>query len=72
MRTVRLPKDVYPGEEVDAAIKVYEAYGTLGQEEDEGHWVVTVEASSPAREKRLEGELANYALGLTIRNRSGS
>ena len=67
MRTLRFPKAVYPGEQVDAAIKVYERFGTLGQSEEEGHWVVTIEASSPGRERKLEGELANYALGLTIR-----
>jgi len=32
-------------------------------------WVVTVESSSDARVRRLAGEIANYALGLTIRGR---
>ena len=67
MRTVRFPKAVYPGEQIDAALAVYERFGTFERDEDDTHWVVKIEASSEGRARKLEGELCNYALGLTIR-----
>ncbi len=70
MREVRFAKALYVGEQVDAAVKVYAPYGTLTTSEDTDHWVVAIEAGSAARERRLEGELGNYALGLTIRHQA--
>lgn len=68
MRTLRFPKAVYPGEQVDAAVKVYERFGTFERADEDTHWRIDVSASTPEREKRLEGELGNYALGLVVRN----
>lgn len=69
MRELRFAKDLYEGTQVDAAVKVFERFGELGTTEADDAWVVTVEASSDARVRRLAGEIANYALGLTIRGR---
>lgn len=66
MRTLRFPKAVYPGEQVDAAVKVYERFGTFERADEDTHWRIDVSASTPEREKRLEGELGNYALGLVV------
>lgn len=66
MRTIRFPKAVYPGEQVDAAVKVYERFGTFERADEDTHWRIDVSASTPEREKRLEGELGNYALGLAV------
>ncbi|MFK8003929.1 MAG: HxsD-like protein [Polyangiales bacterium] len=68
MRTLRFPKAVYPGEQVDAAVKVYERFGTFERADEDTHWRIDVSASTPEREKRLEGELGNYALGLVVRH----
>ena len=68
MRTLRFPKAVYPGEQVDAAVKVYERFGTFERADEGSHWRIDVSASTPERERRLEGELGNYALGLVVRN----
>ena len=68
MRTLRFPKAVYPGEQVDTAVKVYERFGTFERADEETHWRIDVSASTPERERRLEGELGNYALGLVVRN----
>ena len=69
MRELRFAKDLYEGTQVDAAVKVFERFGDLKTAEADDAWVVTVEASSDARVRRLAGEIANYALGLTIRGR---
>ncbi|MFT5352889.1 MAG: hypothetical protein ACI9KE_000086 [Polyangiales bacterium] len=68
MRTLRFPKAVYPGEQVDAAVQVYERFGTFERADEDTHWRIDVSASTPEREKRLEGELGNYALGLAVRH----
>ncbi len=70
MTELRFPKSVYPGEQVDEALKLYERFGTFERSEEDGAWIVHVTASTPARERRLSGELGNYALGLVIEKRS--
>ncbi|HJK89487.1 MAG TPA: HxsD-like protein [Polyangiaceae bacterium LLY-WYZ-15_(1-7)] len=69
MRELRFPKEVYPGAHVDAAMKVYARFGEFEREESETHWVVRITSGSRAKERRLAGELGNYALGLTIQGR---
>lgn len=66
MRTLRFRKDLYPGEHVDQALKLFERYGTIERAEEDDAWVVRIEASSRAKARRLAGEIANYALGLTV------
>lgn len=67
--TLRFPKEVYPGELVDQASKVYAKFGGIELESEEDAWLVHVSASSAARLSRLMGEIGNYALGLTIEQR---
>jgi hypothetical protein len=62
---LRLHRTLYRGIAVDQAIKVYGAYATFEQLEEGDSWVVRVTSTSPARERRVAKELANYALGLT-------
>ena len=69
MRELRFAKDLYEGTQVDAAVKVFERFGRLTTAADDDAWIVRVEAPSDARVRRLSGEIANYALGLTIRGR---
>jgi hypothetical protein len=66
---LRLHRDLYLGEAVDQAIGVYAPHGDLSRREDPSHWVVEITARSPERERRIAGELANYALGLTTQGR---
>jgi hypothetical protein len=66
---LRLHRDLYEGNAVDGALKVYAPHATLEQAEAPAHWIVRVTARSPERERRVAGELANYALGLTMRGR---
>lgn len=67
MRELRFAKMVYLGEDIDAALGVYERFGKLEREDDATHWIVRVSAASPAKERTLAGELCNYALGLGMR-----
>jgi hypothetical protein len=69
MTELRFHRDVYLGEAVDSAIKVYQRFATFEREEDGEHWVVRITAARPEREKKIAHELGNYALGLTIRDR---
>ena len=69
MRELRFAKNLYQGSQVDAALKVFERFGDLERAEEEGAWIVRISASTEGRERRLAGEIGNYALGLTIRHR---
>lgn len=69
MRELRLHRELYRGEAVDAAAKVYAPYARIELTEEPTHWVVRVSAASPARETRVARELANHALGATVRER---
>lgn len=68
MRELRFHRDLYRGESVDAAIQVYARHARITTAEDEAYWIVRVEAGSNARERRIGDEMANYALGLTVRD----
>lgn len=72
MTELRLHRDLYDGASIDAAFKVYQPYGELELAEEPSHWLVKVTGKSPGRERRLGRELANYALGLTIKGRKAS
>lgn len=69
MRELRFHRDLYRGEDVDAALKVYARFADFERAEADDAWVVRVRARGAARERAVAGELANYALGLTIRGR---
>jgi hypothetical protein len=65
---LRFHRDLYRGESVDAAAKALVPYATAIDRAEEGaHWVLRVTAATPERERRVAGEIANRALGLTVR-----
>lgn len=69
MRELRFHRELYRGEAVDAAAKVYAPYARIELAEEPTHWLVRVSAKSPAREAQVARELANHALGATVRER---
>ncbi len=72
MIEVRLHRGLYPAAAVDEAVKVYGPHATLERCDEAEHWGVRVTApAGSSRERRVAGELANYALGLTARDRTG-
>ena len=67
MTELRLHRRLYRGTAVDEAVKVYAAYAKFELVEEPDYWTVRIEAKSPERERKVRGELANYALGATIK-----
>ena len=72
MIELRLHTEIYGEPGIDTAVDRYRAYATLERLEEPGYRVVRVTASSPSRERRVAGELANCALGLTVAAKRGS
>ena len=72
VRTLRFHVDMYGGPALDEAVAVYAPFADLVRGEEPPHWVVTVSSVDEARERRIAGELANYALGLTVKQRSAA
>ena len=79
MIELRLHRDLYRGEAVDQAMKTYGAFavievsagapaptGEASDARDADYVRVRVTAASPARERKVAGEVANCALGLTV------
>jgi hypothetical protein len=66
---LRFHRGIYRGTAVDEAVKVFASYATFDLAEETDHWVVRVRGANANRERRVAGELANYALGLTIKAR---
>lgn len=67
MKELRFHRTLYPGEAVDAAIRTLAPWAEITQEASPTHWIVRITARSPAAERRVAGELSNFALGLTVR-----
>lgn len=72
MTELRFHRELYLGTAIDEAMKVFAAYAQFEQAEEPKHWIVRVTAPDAAREKRIARELANYALGLTIKSNEAS
>lgn len=70
MRVVRFQRELYRGEAVDQALGVFAEHGTFARREEPAHWVVEITSRTPERERKIAGELANYALGLTVKERA--
>ncbi len=69
MRELRFDKKIYVGEAVDEAVKALSGHGEFKLVEEDDAWVVEVTAKNAKFERRVAGELGNFALGLTIRSR---
>lgn len=61
--------DLYDGNAIDKAVKVYEAYGSFELEKSSEAFIVRVTAKGGINENMLADELGNYALGTTIETR---
>ena len=67
MRECRFHRDIYDAKAVDGAVEVYARFAVITAADEGEHRVVRVSAKTPARERKIALELANYALGLTRR-----
>lgn len=66
MIDLRLRRELYRSAAVDEAVGVYGSYATIERVDDADYWAVRVTGSSVERERQVAGELANFALGLTV------
>jgi hypothetical protein len=72
MTELRFHRDLYRGESIDAAASALAAYATaIDRAEEPAHWVLRITATTPERERRIAGEIANRALGITVRGGAG-
>jgi hypothetical protein len=65
VRECRLHRDLYDARVVEGAVAVYARFAEITVRDEAHHRVVSVSAKTPARERKIALELANYALGLT-------
>lgn len=66
MIELRLHRELYAGTAIDSALGRFAGVARFVRREDGPVFVVEVHAATPARERTVAGELANFALGLTI------
>ncbi len=71
MTELRLHRSLYASAAVEQAVATFAAHGTLERADDATHFVVKVTSKSDERARRIAHELGNWALGLTVRSRSG-
>lgn len=69
MTELSFNRELYQGTAVDEAVKVFAGFATFELAEAPRHFIVRVSAATPERERQVAGELSNYALGLTVKNR---
>jgi hypothetical protein len=70
MIELRFSRAIYDGAAIDSALHTFDAHARFERSEDDSHFVVSVLAHDPSKERRIAGELGNYALGLTVRTLS--
>jgi len=69
MTELRFHRHVYRGTAVDEAVKSFGSFAEFDLVEEADYWVVRLTARDPARERKIAGELGNWALGLTVQKR---
>jgi hypothetical protein len=66
---LRFSRALYAGPSVEEAVKAFAGFAEFTLADEPAHWVVKVVAGAEPREQKVARELANHALGLTIRAR---
>ncbi len=69
MTELRFHRDLYRQAAVDKAVEALASYATFSRADEATHFVVKIEAATPVRERRVAGEVSNFALGLTVNQR---
>jgi hypothetical protein len=66
---LRFHRDLYREAAVEKAVASLASYATFERADEATHFVVRITAASPVRERRIAGEVSNFALGLTVNDR---
>ena len=69
MTQLKFHRQIYRGTAVDEAVKRFAAFAEFQLREEPDYWIVQLSAREPAKEKKIAGELGNWALGLTVQKR---
>jgi hypothetical protein len=69
MTQLKFHRQMYRGTAVDEAVKRFGAFAEFSLAEEPDYWVVQLTARDADREKKIAGELGNWALGLTVQKR---
>jgi hypothetical protein len=72
MTRLSFDRSLYSGPCIDEAVKTFAGHAAFQLTEESAAWVVQLDAKTPDLERQLAGELGNFALGLTIKNRSAT
>ena len=66
---LRLNRSLYDVAAIDEAVAAFAPHATIDRADDATHFVLGVRSlkESAERERRIAGELANWALGATIK-----
>jgi len=69
MISLRLHRALYDAAAIDEAIAAFASHASVDRSDDATSFVLGVRSvkESPERERRIAGELANWALGATIK-----
>ncbi len=70
MTELRFHRELYSGTAVDTAVKTYGPFARFELAEEPQYWIVRVSGDAPTRERKIAGELANTALGLSVSGRN--
>jgi hypothetical protein len=63
VRELRFHRSLYAGEAIDAALQTFAGFASFERAIEGDHFVVRVTCDDA---RRVAGELANFALGLTV------
>ena len=67
MIEVRFHRELYVENAVDRAVGLFAAHASFERVAEPTHFVVRISGRDAAREQRIANELANFALGLSIK-----
>jgi hypothetical protein len=70
MIELRFARELYLGTAVDEAVKAFGELAEFELKEEPEAWVVVLRAKDERREKKIAGELGNFALGITIQQQN--
>jgi len=69
---LRFSRELYDLTSVDEAVQTFAGHASLERLEEPTQVLVRITGKDAARERRIAGELGNFALGLTIKSSRGA
>jgi hypothetical protein len=67
---LRFSRELYLGTAVDEAVKQFAGLAEFELVQEDDAWVVVVRGKDEKRERKVAGELGNFALGITVQSQA--